>query len=106
MGLSWKDFAITKYINLPVFFFSVAIGIFVVCMTDPFQRKVYLYPSPDNIDILQYKDKTGACFVYEQTAVDCPAKTTKIKAQVERLSDLGFFVFFMENIQKSVDGWL
>jgi hypothetical protein len=82
MGLSWKDFAITKYINLPVFFISVAIGIFVVCMTDPFQRKVYLYPSPDNIDVLQYKDKTGACFVYEQTAVDCPAKTTKIKAQV------------------------
>ena len=82
MGLSFKEFSILKYINLPAFFISLAIGMFCVFMTDPFKRKVYIYPSPDNVDVLQYKDKTGACFVYEQTSVDCPAKTTKIKAQV------------------------
>jgi hypothetical protein len=83
---SFKSFpvfqSLTKYINIPVFFLSLAIGLIGVYMSDPFKRKVYLYPSPDNVDILQYKDKTGACFVYEQTPVECPAKTTKIKAQV------------------------
>jgi hypothetical protein len=79
---SLKDFSILKYINLPVFFVSLAVGLIGVYMSDPFKRKVYLYPSPDNVDILQYKDKTGACFAYEQRAVECPAKTVKIQAQV------------------------
>ena len=55
---SFKGFSVLKYINLPVFFVSLAIGLIGVYMSDPFKRKVYIYPSPDNVDILQYKDKT------------------------------------------------
>lgn len=71
-----------KYINLPAFFLSFIVGMIGVWYSDPFKRKVYIYPSPDNIDILQYKDKTGACFVYEEKQVKCPNNATKIKAQV------------------------
>jgi len=72
-----------KYINIPVFFLSFFVGMIGVWYSDPFKRKVYIYPSPDNVDILQYKDKTGACFVYEEKQVKCPNNsTTKIRAQV------------------------
>jgi hypothetical protein len=66
-------FTISKYVNIPVFLVSLAVGLIGVYLSDPFKRKVYLYPSPDNVDILQYKDKTGACFVYEQRQVKCPS---------------------------------
>jgi len=76
-------FGLFKYINLPVFFLSFFVGMIGVWYSDPFKRKVYIYPSPDNVDIIQYKDKTGACFVYEETQVKCPNNsTTKIRAQV------------------------
>lgn len=78
-----KELGLTKYINLPVFFLSFFVGMIGVWYSDPFKRKVYIYPSPDNVDILQYKDKTGACFVYEEKQVKCPNnRTTKIRAQV------------------------
>jgi hypothetical protein len=31
-----------------------------------------VYPSPENIDILQYRDKTGSCFTMKQTETPCP----------------------------------
>jgi len=80
-----KGLALFKYLNLPVFFISFLIGMVGVFLTDPFKRKVYIYPSPDNIESIQYTDKTGACFEYEQQVVQCPSEknaTTKIRPQV------------------------
>ena len=44
----------------------------------PDMRKIYVYPTPDNIDILQYRDKTDSCFVYKQEETACPKDETKI----------------------------
>ena len=75
---------LSKFINIPIFLVSLAIGIFAVYITLPDMRKIYVYPTPDNIDILQYRDKTDSCFHYKQQEVNCPKdenKITKIPVQ-------------------------
>ena len=67
-----------KYINIPVFFISLMIGIFAVYMTIPDNRKIYVYPTPENIHILQYKDKTDTCFSFKETEVKCPTNESEI----------------------------
>jgi hypothetical protein len=64
--------SLSKYINVPVFILAVIIGIVVMYVTMPDTRKIFVYPSPENIDILQYRDKTGSCFTMKQTEIPCP----------------------------------
>ena len=68
-----------KFISIPVFVISFAFGVFAVyLLTQNQMRKVYVYPTPDNIDALQYKDNTNTCFTVKQTPVHCPADASKI----------------------------
>lgn len=62
-----------KYIRVPIFLASLAIGLFFVYMTIPDMRNIYVYPTPENVDILQYKDKASQCFHYKEKEVMCPA---------------------------------
>ena len=74
-----------KYINIPVFVISLILGMVAVYYTVPDTRTVYVYPTPENVNILQYKDKTDSCFEYQQKEVECPADesmVSKIMAQV------------------------
>ena len=41
--------------------------------------------TPENVDLLQYRDKAGNCFVYKSVDTPCPkneAKLAKIPVQV------------------------
>lgn len=67
-----------KYINIPVFIISLAVGIFFVYLFVPDNRTIYVYPTPDNVDIVQYKDTVGNCFYFKQEKVKCP-KDSEIK---------------------------
>lgn len=67
-----------QYIKLNVFIVSLAFGLFAVYITMPDTRKIYVYPTPDNIDVLQYKDKTNTCFKFNQNEVACPKDSSKI----------------------------
>jgi hypothetical protein len=44
----------------------------------PDLRKIYVYPTPDNVDLLLYKDKAGNCFSYREHTVSCPTNPNKI----------------------------
>jgi hypothetical protein len=44
----------------------------------PDNRIVYVYPTPENVAVLQYKDKTDTCFSLEQTEVKCPTDSKNI----------------------------
>jgi hypothetical protein len=70
--------SIIKYINIPVFLISLAIGIFMVYIYLPDMRKIYVYPTPENVDILLYRDKTGQCFKFDQKEVVCPKNESEI----------------------------
>ena len=70
--------ALSKYINFKIFLFSLTFGLFAVYMTAPNMRKIYVYPSRENINILQYRDKSDTCFSFQQTEVKCPSDKSKI----------------------------
>ena len=74
-----------KFINIPIFIASLAIGLLFVYIFNPDKRKIYIYPTPDNVDTIQYKDKTDTCFEFKENKVVCPEKESeisKIPAQV------------------------
>lgn len=75
---------LSKYINIPLFLVALSIGIFAVYITVPEERKIYVFPTHENVNIVQYKDKADNCFEYKETEVTCPTdekKITQIKPQ-------------------------
>ena len=66
------------YISLPIFFVSLAIGLFFVYILGPDTKAVYIYPSPDNIDKILFKDDADNCFKYTPEEVTCPKDESKI----------------------------
>jgi hypothetical protein len=69
---------ISNYINIRVFLLTFAVGIFIMYVIMPDLRKIYVYPSPENVDILLYRDKTGHCFRFEEQQVPCPTNKSLI----------------------------
>lgn len=71
-------FNILKFMNVPVFFIALALGIFAVYINTSPMRKIVVYPTPDNLDKVQYKDETGTCFSYDAIKVQCPTNKDQI----------------------------
>ena len=63
---------LTKFVDFKIFFISLAIGIFFVYINQPKPTIIYVYPTPDNVDNIQYEDKIGNCFEFESNEVTCP----------------------------------
>ena len=68
-----------KFINFPVFLISLAVGLFFVYITNPDPKVILVYPTPNNIDKVQYVDKAENCFTYNYEKVNCPTDETNIK---------------------------
>ena len=66
------------HINLPVFFISLALGIIFVAVFVPDKRVIYVYPTPENVDTIQYKDAADNCFEVKQIKKKCPTKSSEI----------------------------
>lgn len=60
-----------KYIDLPTFIISFAIGMFCVYVSGNDLKVVHVYPQPGKS--VQYKDKAGQCFDYSADEVSCPS---------------------------------
>jgi len=69
---------IFKFIDARFFLLSLVIGLFAVYISMPDLRTIYVYPTPENVSILQYKDKTGTCFSFSQEEVTCPTDPNEI----------------------------
>jgi hypothetical protein len=61
-----------NYISIPVFLVSFAIGLFFVYILGPEMKTVFIYPSPENVDKVLFKDKADNCFLFKEEIVDCP----------------------------------
>lgn len=66
-------------ISATTFLISLALGLFIVYIYGSDMKTIYVYPSPENIDKVLYKDKADNCFSLEANEVKCPTDTTKIK---------------------------
>jgi hypothetical protein len=69
-----------NYISVPVFIISFAIGLFFVYIWGPETKIVYIYPSPETVDKVLFKDKADNCFYFEEEVVDCPTDESQISS--------------------------
>ena len=69
-----------QYISLPIFIISLAIGLFFVYIMGPDMKTIYVYPNPDNVGKVQYKDRADNCFQYQSDEVKCPTNPSLIKS--------------------------
>ena len=67
-----------EYISLPIFLISFAIGLLFVYMFGPEIKTIYVYPTPENVDKILYKDKAENCFKFEEENIECPSDLSKI----------------------------
>lgn len=58
---------------------SFIIGIVFNYINEPEQTVVYVYPTPDNADRIEYMDKADNCFKFNPTKVSCPKDNKKIR---------------------------
>lgn len=65
---------IFKYIDVYVFIISFLFGLFAVHMFTPNNKTVIVYPTHENVDLLQLRDKAGNCFSIQEKNVMCPDK--------------------------------
>ena len=63
---------IGKYVSAPAFIISLAVGLFFVYMSEPGQDVVMVYPTPDIVNGVLYKDRAGVCHRVKATEVECP----------------------------------
>jgi len=76
---------LTKYLDIRAFLVSFAIGMFFVYSTFDDRRKIYVYPTPENVEHILYKDRADQCFSFQQKEVKCPTapgQISKIPAQL------------------------
>jgi hypothetical protein len=66
------------YISLPIFLISFAIGLFFIYILGPEMKTIYIYPSPENVDKVLFKDKADNCFLFEEKNIECPKDENKI----------------------------
>ncbi len=58
-------------INFPTFIIALALGLFFTYITQPQDKIVYVYPTPNNIDKLLFKDLADTCYQFKSEEVDC-----------------------------------
>lgn len=61
-----------NYISIPVFLISFAIGLFFIYVLGPEMKTVYIYPTPENVHKILFKDKADNCFYFDEEIVECP----------------------------------
>ena len=66
-----------KYIG--AFIISFIVGMIFICISPVEYKTVVVYPTPSNLEKIQYKDKANNCYKFDATEVKCPTDTSLIK---------------------------
>jgi len=68
-----------RFLDLPVFIVSLAIGFFIIYVYGSDIKTVYVYPTPENMQDLLFQDDANNCFMYKAREEKCPQDKTQIK---------------------------
>lgn len=68
-------------INIPVFIVSLSIGLLFVYLSKAPPTIIYVYPTPYNIDKVQYKDQANNCFKFNSKEASCIGNVKTIPIQ-------------------------
>ena len=68
-----------KFLSFKIFFISLAVGLLFAYLSSPEPTVIYVYPTPDNVGQVEYKDKADNCFQFEAIETKCLADKSKIK---------------------------
>ena len=74
-----------KYINFKVFLITLFIGLFLNYITLKPPKVVYIYPTPENYNNIQYKDSGNTCFSIKSEEVLCPEKNLISKIPFQKI---------------------
>lgn len=69
-------------INIPVFLVSLLFGILYIFISDPTPKQIIVYPTHDNEEMFQFKDKIDNCFQLKQNIVKCSNDAEVIPIQI------------------------
>jgi hypothetical protein len=78
MNTLYIEMKITRYIDFSAFLISFAVGMFFVYTTFDDRRKIVVYPTPENVEHVLYRDQTNQCFAFHQKEVTCPSNSAQI----------------------------
>lgn len=67
-----------NYISLPIFLVSFVLGLLFVYVLGPEMKTIYIYPTPENVDKILFKDKADNCFYFKEEMVECPSDVSLI----------------------------
>tara|TARA_Y100000389_G_scaffold200640_1_gene241526 strand:+ start:1675 stop:1917 length:243 start_codon:yes stop_codon:yes gene_type:complete len=70
---------IGNYIHFPVFCISFLLGVVFVFLSSPKNKVVHVYPTPDNVNKIEYIDKAKNCYAFQSQKISCPDDSTTIK---------------------------
>lgn len=67
-----------NYISLPIFISSFILGLLFVFILGPEMKTIYIYPTPENVNKILFKDKADNCFYFKEEIVECPTDESLI----------------------------
>ena len=71
---------ITDHLSLKTFLISLSFGLLLVYLWGADMHEVFVYPTPDNVMRVQYKDRADNCYVYEGKETTCPNDPLQIQS--------------------------
>ena len=72
--------SILKFLNFKFLILGIIFGFFALSYSDSEKRVIRVWPTPENIDVIQYQDSADNCFTFENILVDCPSDPDQINS--------------------------
>ena len=66
------------YISIPIFLISFILGFVFIYIVGPATKTIFVYPSPENVNKILFKDNANNCFYYDEQEVTCPTDLSAI----------------------------
>lgn len=72
----------SSFLNVPVFFFSFLFGLIYMFYIAPTKKAITVYPTDDNKNLFQFKDKVSNCFQLQPSFIKCSKDVEEIPIQI------------------------